>query len=139
MKALLGVFFSFSIVLNSFGQVDPWKKEQVMPTAVLAAKIQSEKNLPLILNVGPMGNIKTAVKVGAVNSDEGIQKLKTTVAGMDKNRETVVYCGCCSYSNCPNLRPAFEELARLGFKNVKVLNIPEGIVPDWSGKGYPME
>ena len=139
MKTLLLAFGALLITFSSFAQGYPWKKEQVMSTAVLAAKIQSEKDLPLILNVGPMDNIKTAVKIGAAHTDEGIGKLKTTVAGMDHNRQAVIYCGCCSYSNCPNIRPAFEALTELGFKNVMVLNIPEGILPDWSGKGYPME
>lgn len=139
MKTFLTAFAAFLITFPAFGQGYPWKKEQVLSTAVLAAKIDSEKDLPLILNVGPMKNIKTAVQVGAVNSEEGIEKLKTAVAGIDRNRQTVVYCGCCTYSNCPNIRPAYETLRELGFKDVMVLNIPEGIVPDWSGKGYPME
>lgn len=138
MKTLLTVFACL-LSFSSFAQGYPWKKEQVMPIAVLAAKIQSEKDLPLILNVGPMDNIKTAVKIGAANTEKGISKLKTTVAGMDCKRPAVIYCGCCSYSNCPNIRPAYEALTEMGFKDVMVLNIPEGIVPDWSGKGYPME
>lgn len=98
-----------------------------MSTAVLAAKIQSEKDLPLILNVGPMDNIKTAVRIGAANTEDGIGKLKATVAGMDRKRQAVIYCGCCTYSNCPNIRPAFEALTDMGVKNVMVLNIPEGV------------
>lgn len=127
MKTFLTTFAAFMITFRSFGQGYPWKKEQVMSTAVLAAKIQSEKDLPLILNVGPMDNIKTAVRIGAANTEDGIGKLKATVAGMDRKRQAVIYCGCCTYSNCPNIRPAFEALTDMGVKNVMVLNIPEGV------------
>lgn len=139
MKIFFAVLTALLFSVPSFAQHEPWRKEQVMPTAELATKIRSGKNIPLILNVGPMENIKSAVKVGATNSDEGIQKLGTVVSGIDKNKEIVIYCGCCSYSSCPNIRPAFEELERSGYKNVKVLYIPEGISQDWTSKGYPME
>jgi thiosulfate/3-mercaptopyruvate sulfurtransferase len=139
MKILLIALVAALSVSHSFAQ-DPWKKEQIMPTAVLAAKISSNaKDLPVILNVGTMENIKTAIKIGPANTEAGLAQLRSTAASLDKKKEVVVYCGCCTYSNCPNIRPAFSELESLGFKNVKVLNIPEGILPDWSGKGYPME
>lgn len=137
---LIAAFFGIACFSHSLAQQDPWKKEQVMPTAVLASKIKNNgKDLPVILNVGPMENIKTAVKVGPVNTEAGIRELRSAVALIDKNKEVVLYCGCCTYSNCPNIRPAFSKLEELGFKNVKVLNIPEGINPDWIDKGYPME
>jgi len=141
MKTIIISLITTLITLSSFiQQPDPWKKEQIMSTKDLAAKIQSNsKDLPVIINVGPMENIKTAIKVGNGDSDEGIKKLTTTVSGMKKTSKMVIYCGCCSYANCPNIRPAFKKLQELGFKNVKVLDIPEGIKPDWVAKGYPVE
>ncbi len=138
MKLFIHTLFAVLFTMHSFAQ-EPWTKEQVMPTALLATKIQSGKDVPVILNVGPMENIKGAVKVGATNSEEGINKLGNMVAGIDKNKEIVLYCGCCTYSNCPNIRPAFTALEKMGFKKVRVLYIPEGIKPDWAAKGYPME
>lgn len=139
MKLFFALFAASLLSTPSFAQQEPWKKDQVLPTAGLAAKIQSGKDIPLILNVGPMENIKTAVKVGATNTEDGIRKLESMVSAVDKSKEIVLYCGCCTYSNCPNIRPAFTALEKLGFKNVRVLYIPEGIKPDWSGKGFPME
>ena len=103
------------LTLTSFiQQQDPWKKEQIISTKDLAAKIQNNsKDLPVIINVGPMENIKTAIKVGNADSDEGIKKLTTTVSGMKKTSKMVIYCGCCSYANCPNIRPAFNKLQEL--------------------------
>jgi len=135
--SLIAVFFTLSSFIQ---QQDPWKKEQVMSTKELATKIQNNaKDLPVIFNVGPMENIKTAIKLGNADSDEGLKKLTTTVSAMKKSSKIVIYCGCCSYANCPNIRPAFKKLQELGFKNVKVLDIPEGIKPDWVAKGYPVE
>jgi thiosulfate/3-mercaptopyruvate sulfurtransferase len=130
----LFVFFSYAVTAQ-----DPWKKEQIMPTKELADKINSNKNVPIILNTGPMDQIKGAVKIGAVNSPEGMQKLRNHLNAADKKTEVVIYCGCCSYANCPNIRPAFNEAVKLGFNRVKVLDIPEGFGTDWTAKGFPKE
>lgn len=111
-----------------------------MPAEELAEKLKTGgKNSPLVLNVGPMENIKTAIPVGRATSVTGIEKIKQVVAWEPKNRTIVVYCGCCSYSSCPNLKPAYDALIALGFKDTKILGLPEGIKPDWVAKGYPME
>lgn len=141
MKTIFIPLAALVFALSSFvQQQDPWKKEQIMSTKELAEKIQNHaKDLPVIINVGPMENIKSAIKVGNADSDEGIKKLTTAVASIKQSNKIVIYCGCCSYANCPNIRPAFKKLQELGFKNVKVLDIPEGIKPDWVAKGYPVE
>lgn len=140
MKHLLTLLFAFSGVLMSYSQTPLWKKEQLMPTKELAEKIQTNaKDKPLVFNVGPMEQIKTAVFVGRGTSVTGLEKLKSSVAMENKNRTVVVYCGCCSYASCPNIKPAYDVLIAAGFKNAKVLELPEGIKPDWVAKGYPME
>jgi hypothetical protein len=137
MKHLFTILF---LVCTTFVFAqDPWKKEQIMPTKELADRITSGKDLPIILNTGPMDQIKGAIKVGAVNSAEGLQKLKSELAKGNKKQEVVVYCGCCSYANCPNIRPAFNEATKMGYKKVRVLDIPEGFGQDWTAKGYPQE
>lgn len=140
MKHLLTLLFAFSGVMLSYSQAPLWKKEQLMPTKELAEKIQTNaKDKPLVFNVGPMEQIKTAVFVGRGTSVTGLEKLKSSVAMENKNRTVVVYCGCCSYASCPNIKPAYDVLIAAGFKNAKVLELPEGIKPDWVAKGYPME
>jgi thiosulfate/3-mercaptopyruvate sulfurtransferase len=34
-----------------------------------------------------------------------------------------LYCGCCPWSHCPNVKPADDALRAMGFTNVKVLYI----------------
>ncbi len=135
MKHLLTLALAFSGILMSYSQTPIWKKEQLMPTKELAEKIQTNaKDKPLVFNVGPMEQIKTAVFVGRGTSVTGLEKLKSSVAMENKNRTVVVYCGCCSYASCPNIKPAYDVLIAAGFKNAKVLELPEGIKPDWVAK-----
>jgi hypothetical protein len=61
------------------------------------------------------------------------------VQGLARNRFIVIYCGCCPWSDCPNVRPAYEALHSLGFTKLKVLYIPDNLGTDWVSKGYPVE
>jgi hypothetical protein len=140
MKNLVVLTLAFFISSLSFSQAPTWTKEQLMPAKELADKIKSNaKDLPLVFNVGPMENIKTAVFVGRGTSVTGIEKLKSSLNMESKNRVVVVYCGCCSYASCPNIKPAYDALISIGFKNAKVLELPESVKTDWVAKGYPME
>jgi len=140
MKQLLTLVLAFSGLFSAMAQAPLWKKEQLMPTQELSDKIKTNaKDKPIIFNVGPMENIKTAVFVGRATSATCVEKMKSTLAMENKTKAIVVYCGCCSYASCPNIKPAYDALVTLGFKNVKVLELPEGIKPDWVAKGFPME
>jgi thiosulfate/3-mercaptopyruvate sulfurtransferase len=138
VKALAAclVVFSFAFTLQQ-EPVDPWKPAQVIKTADLAKTLNDPKGKkPVIINVGPMGLIKGAVATGAVHDDMG--KFKTEVTKYKKDQEIVVYCGCCTMQNCPNIRVAFQHLLKEGYKNPRVLAIETGFTEDWSGKGYPV-
>ena len=65
--------------------------------------------------------------------------LKKAVAGMAKDSDLVIYCGCCPMDRCPNIRPAWNALKELGFTHVRVLNIPTNMSTDWYQKDYPSE
>lgn len=140
MKILFTLAMICSGLYNTWFQAPTWKKEQLMSTKELADKITTNaKDKPLVFNVGPMENIKGAVAMGAATNVTFADKMKSTLAMENKNKAVVVYCGCCSYSSCPNIKPAYDILISQGFKNTKVLELPEGIKPDWVAKGYPME
>jgi hypothetical protein len=138
MKKLL--LLTIALMTAGLSQAQQWKKEQIMPTAELADKITSgAKDGPVVFNVGPMENIKGAVFVGRATSATFTDQLKRELNMVPKTRTVVVYCGCCSFSSCPNLKPAYDALVTLGYKNAKVLDLPEGIKPDWVAKKFPME
>jgi len=97
---------------------------------------------PLVLMIGPhmlyqQAHIPASDYIGATSSSEGIEKLKERVKSLPKNQAIVLYCGCCPWIRCPNVRPAFSALHQLGYSNVKVLYIANNFGSDWVDKGYP--
>lgn len=140
MKKIILFLIPAAVLFFAFIQQEPIKKEQLISAEELAKKINDPNAVkPVVFNVGPVDQIKTAIKVGAVSTDEGYAKFKTEVAKVAKDKEVVVYCGCCSSQNCPNIRPAIKYLTDNGYKKAKVLDIPVGIKEDWVQKGYPVE
>lgn len=127
------------LCINAVTGQNEWNKEQLITPKALAEKINSKENTPLILNVGPMSQIRGAVKIGSCSMESGLNKLKEVVSGKKPSQPVVIYCGCCSSVNCPNIQPAYKELILLGFKGVKILEIPVGFAEDWSARGYPVE
>jgi rhodanese-related sulfurtransferase len=124
---------------------DPWPSTAVMEPAALASILKSaDGKQPHVICVAfPVlyraRHIVHATYAGPGSKAEGIEALKKAVAGLDKNADIVLYCGCCPMDHCPNIRPAFRALAELGYKNVRILDIPTNTATDWTAKGYPTE
>ena len=124
---------------------DPWPSTALMEPAALAGIIESKSaSAPHIVSVAfPVlyraKHVKHASFAGPGSKAEGIEMLKKDVAGLPKDADIVIYCGCCPMDRCPNLRPAFSALHELGYTKVRVLNLPTNSATDWSGKGYPTE
>ncbi len=107
----------------------------------LAARL-SEK--PAVFQVGPnvlyrSRHIAGAQYAGPGSKPEGIALLKAAVEKMPRDREIVLYCGCCPWEKCPNIQPAFDALRQMGFTHVKALYIAENFKTNWVDKGYPSE
>ena len=139
MKKLLFLF----LVLMGFTEIataqvfaEPWTAKQLMETQTLARKITQNQNLAII-SVGPDAVIKNSFAAKPASEPENIQNLKNYLQNISKDTEVVIYCGCCPFEKCPNIRPAFEMLKESGYKNAKLLNIPKNIKVDWIDKGYP--
>jgi len=97
---------------------------------------------PLIFQVGvrflyKAAHIPGAEYLGPASKDEGVQQLRRRVASLARSKFIVVYCGCCPWAHCPNVKPAYEALRALGFTQVKVLRIEENFGTNWVAKGYP--
>ncbi len=98
---------------------------------------------PLVLQVGSHvlyaeAHIPNAEYVGAAGTSAGLEGLRQRVSRVRKDRTLVIYCGCCPWGRCPNIRPAYEQLQTLGFTHVKVLYLAENFGTDWVDKGYPV-
>ena len=85
-----------------------------------------------------MGHIPGSQYAGPAAKAEGLAALKKLVAKLPRNQKIVIYCGCCPWNDCPNIRPAIQTLKGMGFTNVKVLDIPQRLGDDWTAKGYPI-
>ena len=116
-----------------------WTKSQLMEPASLAALLKNPKaNKPLIFNIGVVEDIKGAKNMGAASEKENLARFKKTLTGLPKNTPMVVYCGCCPFDRCPNIRPAFQAMKEGGFTKGLLLNLPTNIKTDWIKKGYPL-
>ena len=98
---------------------------------------------PLILQVGPHvpyadAHIYGSEYLGAAGQDSGRQALEGRVKKLDRAQFLVIYCGCCPWNKCPNIRPAYQQLTSLGFTQVKVLYLADNFGTNWVAKGYPI-
>jgi thiosulfate/3-mercaptopyruvate sulfurtransferase len=98
---------------------------------------------PLMLQVGSrmmfaQAHIPGSEYIGPGSQSEGVQRLRGRVASLPHNRFIVLYCGCCPWSHCPNVGPAYNLLHQMGFTHVKVLYLPNNFGADWASKGYPV-
>ena len=101
----------------------------------------SEK--PLMIQVGShvlytQAHIPSSEYIGPASSESGLQSLRKRVDSLSRNKFIVLYCGCCPWSHCPNVKPADDALRAMGFTNVKVLYIADNFGTDWVEKGYPV-
>jgi hypothetical protein len=131
----------FASATSALPQSDvPWTSKQLKEPAALAAAISDPKApRPIIFNIGPVQQIKGATAIGPASKLDNLEKLRQQLTKLPKDKEVIIYCGCCPFSRCPNVRPAFELLQKLKFKNAKLLNLPSNLNDDWISKGYPVE
>jgi len=131
--------FLVSNLLFAQSNKETWSNDQLLDPAILAQKINQKKvgNM-LIVSIGPDAVIKGSVEIGPGGETKKIHKLKAYLKNVSKDKEIVIYCGCCPFERCPNVRPAFKTLKEMGFKNAKLLNLSNNIKTNWIDKGYPM-
>ncbi len=137
-KFILPLIFCFCFVYLMAQNPINWTAKQLMEPATLAASIQSGKNIPTIISVGPGATIPGSVDIGSTKEADNLQKLKDKLSKLPKNTKVVVYCGCCPFEHCPNVRPAIAALKEMKFTNYYLLNLPKNIKTDWIDKGYPI-
>lgn len=152
MKFLLYSLFAlttiFGLTTQAHAQVsskpvtldaEPWKESQLLEPSVLGKQLKTNTLHALILNIGTGADIKDAKHIGPASENENIEKLRKAVASLPKNMPLIIYCGCCPLHNkCPNAKPAFNELTRLGFTDIKVLNLVTNLKTNWINEGYPL-
>ena len=118
----------------------PWANNQLMEPADLNALLTAPNgSLPVIFNIGAVEDIKGARHIGAVNNAPNLEAFKKQITNISKSTQIIIYCGCCPFTRCPNIQPAFLTLKKLGFTNIKVLNLPVNLKTNWIARGYPLD
>lgn len=131
--------FAFILVSFKAYQTEPWTQEQLLDPRDLALTINTpQSHQPIVLSVGPAAIIKNSIDIGSTREKENLDKLKQQLKDISKEETIVLYCGCCPFDKCPNIRPAFELLNQMQFKNHKLLDLPHNIKMDWIDHGFPV-
>jgi thiosulfate/3-mercaptopyruvate sulfurtransferase len=120
----------------------PPGSSQLIQVEELAQALKGSRK-PIVLYVGPksiyaQAHIPGAENIGPVGRPEGMDKLRAREASLPKDSLVVIYCGCCPWDHCPNIRPAYAELKNAGFTNVRALYIENSFGVNWKDKGFPV-
>jgi len=96
---------------------------------------------PLLVHVGfaPLyrsGHIPGSIYAGPGSKPAGLAALERALKDVPADRPIVLYCGCCPWTDCPNVRPAFR-MAKPSHRNVRVLYLTHNLERDWIAKGLP--
>jgi thiosulfate/3-mercaptopyruvate sulfurtransferase len=124
---------------------EPWSSAEVLQPEDLLGQLKNKTaESPTIIYVGfrtlfEGGHIPGAKFYGTASTEKGLADLKSSLATLPRSAELVIYCGCCPFVKCPNIRPAYKALHDMGFTKIRVLVLPTSFAADWVEKGYPIE
>src|SRR4051812_17936731 len=97
-----------------------WTPNQLIEPSVLSAIIKEKKQIPVIFSIGPGDVIPYSKNFGMINEAENMKKFKNELANIPRDTQLVIYCGCCPYEHCPNVRPGIQLLKDMKFTNYKL-------------------
>jgi len=122
---------------------EPWAASEKLTPSELSAML-AKGSTPTIVYVGPralfrVGHIPGATFHGPASEPEALRELTHWAGSLPRSGMLVLYCGCCPLEKCPNIRPAFEALRRLGLSNVRVLILKTSFKNDWVERNYQVE
>ncbi len=121
----------------------PWPASRAITPRQAAAELRrTGAARPKVIQVGFLvlykgGHIPGAIYAGPASSTAGRQRLRRLVAHWPRRTRILIYCGCCPMTECPNIRPAWQVLQKMGFRRVQVIELPANFARDWVRKGLP--
>jgi thiosulfate/3-mercaptopyruvate sulfurtransferase len=91
----------------------------------LVKVLTAKGDQPLLIHVGfhvlyLQAHIPNSEYIGRASDPAALEKLRTRVKSLPRNTFIVIYCGCCPWDHCPNVKPAHDALVAMGFANIKV-------------------
>lgn len=141
--AIIAFAIACSGVDRAAGQATSIPSSRLINPEDLVKVLQSQAtDKPLVIQVGShvlysQAHIPGSEYIGPAASNAGLEQLRKRVESLPKTKLIVLYCGCCPWSHCPNVKPADDALQAMGFRNVRVLYIANNFGADWVQKGYP--
>lgn len=117
---------------------------QIEPDALAKILQNAKGQKPVVLHVGfknfyDQAKIPASDYAGPCSKPDGLDLLRKRVSSLQHKQLIVLYCGCCPWDKCPNIKPAYEALHALGFSNVKVVHIAENFGANWVAPGLPTD
>ena len=141
---VIAAAFGFALAHDLAQREDPLPpgSNHLIQAEELAQALKGARK-PVVLYVGPksiyaQAHIPGAENIGPVVRPEGMEKLRARATSLAKDSPVVIYCGCCPWDHCPNIRPAYAELKKAGFTNVRALYLENSFGANWKDKGLPV-
>ncbi len=119
-------------------QQEPWTEQQLLEPRDLAQIVENPQDSLVIFSLGAGGIIPGSKDTGPSGEEQSLNNLRKELEKLPKDSDIVIYCGCCPFNICPNVRPAFTLLNEMQFTNHQLLNLRDNIKVDWIDKGYPV-
>jgi thiosulfate/3-mercaptopyruvate sulfurtransferase len=142
-KIIAAVAVPLTITLAAFAfQASSIPQAQLIEPEGLVKVLNSKGQKPLLIHVGfhvlyLQAHIPNSEYLGPARDPAALEQLRARVKSVPRNKLIVIYCGCCPWDHCPNVKPAHDALIAMGFTNVKVLHVANNIATDWIDKGFP--
>jgi thiosulfate/3-mercaptopyruvate sulfurtransferase len=124
---------------------EPWSAAEVIHPEQLALTLSRPVGLrPLVVCVGfptlyQSAHVPGSILHGPARDPMALKELEAAAQAWPRDHEIVLYCGCCPFAQCPNVRPAFAALKRMGFRRLSVLYLAQDFAHDWVARGLPVE
>jgi len=124
---------------------EPWSAGEVIQPEQLALTLTRALGLrPLVVCVGfptlyQSAHVPGSILQGPARDPMALKELEAVAQAWPRDHEIVLYCGCCPFQQCPNVRPAFAALKHMGFRRLRVLYLAQDFAHDWVARGFPVE
>jgi rhodanese-related sulfurtransferase len=120
----------------------PAPGQLIQPAELAKVLADTTAQRPVLLHVGiknfyKNGHIPGSQYYGPASEPAGLESMKKALQKVPRQKAVVLYCGCCPWTDCPNVHPAYQAAREMGFKNVRVLYITKNLPKDWIDKGLP--
>ncbi len=142
-KIIAAVATPIAITLAAFAfQASSIPSSRLIEPDELVKILRAKGEKPLLVHVGfhvlyLQAHIPDSEYIGPARDPAGLEQLRARLKSLPRNKFIVIYCGCCPWDHCPNVKAAHDVLIAMGFTNVKVLHLAENIATNWIDEGYP--